>query len=139
MLFLLVQCGCVFKLNGGEMVPTVRESTDYVLTGCQAHGYFPDPLSSTCCWMMQKKTQENINSRLTLVMKSGKFTLGYKSTLKSLRSGKCKPVVSGCLCACIVSPQCFPSVVCNGSRNFHAFHFALSDVCHGDASIVPTL
>lgn len=35
-----------------------------------------------------KKSQESINSRLQLVMKSGKYTLGYKSTLKSLRSGK---------------------------------------------------
>ena len=35
-----------------------------------------------------KKNQENINSRLALVMKSGKYTLGYKTTLKTLRSGK---------------------------------------------------
>ena len=34
-----------------------------------------------------KKNQENINSRLALVMKSGKYTLGYKTTLKTLRSG----------------------------------------------------
>lgn len=32
---------------------------------------------------------ESINSRLALVMKSGVYTLGYKSTLKSLRQGKC--------------------------------------------------
>ncbi|KAJ2452934.1 60S ribosomal protein L30 [Coemansia sp. RSA 2336] len=36
---------------------------------------------------------ETINSRLTLVMKSGKSALGYKSTLKSLRSGKAKLVI----------------------------------------------
>ena len=35
-----------------------------------------------------KKAQENINSRLALVMKSGKYCLGYKSTLKALRQGK---------------------------------------------------
>lgn len=35
-----------------------------------------------------KKSQESINSRLALVMKSGKYTLGYKTTLKTLRSGK---------------------------------------------------
>jgi len=35
-----------------------------------------------------KKAQESINSRLALVMKSGKYTLGYKSTLKTLRQGK---------------------------------------------------
>ena len=37
-----------------------------------------------------KKNQESINSRLQLVMKSGKYTLGYKTCLKSLRSGKCE-------------------------------------------------
>jgi large subunit ribosomal protein L30e len=36
------------------------------------------------------KASENINSRLQLVVKSGKFTLGYKQALKQLRNGKCK-------------------------------------------------
>eukprot|EP00823_Brevimastigomonas_motovehiculus_P007119 TRINITY_DN6135_c0_g1_i1.p1 TRINITY_DN6135_c0_g1~~TRINITY_DN6135_c0_g1_i1.p1 ORF type:complete len:137 (+),score=22.87 TRINITY_DN6135_c0_g1_i1:53-412(+) len=35
-----------------------------------------------------KKAQESINSRLALVMKSGKAALGIKTTLKSLRKGK---------------------------------------------------
>ena len=35
----------------------------------------------------QKKTVESINSRLALVMKSGKFQLGYKKTLETLRMG----------------------------------------------------
>jgi len=41
----------------------------------------------------QKKNQEGINSRLALVMKSGKASIGYKSTLKSLRGGKAKLVI----------------------------------------------
>ena len=40
-----------------------------------------------------KKTVESINSRLALVMKSGKYVLGYKQTLKSLRQGKAKLVI----------------------------------------------
>ncbi|KAF2115254.1 cytosolic large ribosomal subunit protein L30 [Lophiotrema nucula] len=40
-----------------------------------------------------KRTADSINSRLALVMKSGKVTLGYKSTLKSLRFGKAKLVI----------------------------------------------
>ncbi|PSK46422.1 60S ribosomal protein L30 [Elsinoe australis] len=40
-----------------------------------------------------KRTADSINSRLALVMKSGKVTLGYKSTLKSLRSGKAKLII----------------------------------------------
>lgn len=37
----------------------------------------------------QKKSVENLNSRLQLVMKSGKVALGYKTSLKTLRSNKC--------------------------------------------------
>ncbi|KAF7587554.1 60S ribosomal protein L30 [Aspergillus hancockii] len=33
-----------------------------------------------------KKNADSINSRLALVMKSGKVTLGYKSTIKTLRA-----------------------------------------------------
>merc|ERR1712008_40940 len=40
-----------------------------------------------------KKSNESINSRLALVMKSGKYFLGYKQTLKTLRSGKSKRVI----------------------------------------------
>ncbi|KAJ3227568.1 60S ribosomal protein L30 [Clydaea vesicula] len=41
----------------------------------------------------KKSTSENINSRLALVMKSGKYHLGYKSTLKTLRQGKSKLII----------------------------------------------
>ncbi|XP_055327717.1 60S ribosomal protein L30-like [Paramacrobiotus metropolitanus] len=40
-----------------------------------------------------KKSAENINARLALVMKSGKFVLGYKQTLKTLRQGKAKLII----------------------------------------------
>jgi large subunit ribosomal protein L30e len=46
----------------------------------------------------QKKALESINSRLKLVMKSGKYTLGYKSTLKTLRQGKSKLVIIASNC-----------------------------------------
>jgi large subunit ribosomal protein L30e len=41
----------------------------------------------------KKKTTENINSKLQLVVKSGKYQLGYKSTLKTLRQGKAKLIL----------------------------------------------
>ncbi|KAK3913875.1 60S ribosomal protein L30 [Frankliniella fusca] len=41
----------------------------------------------------QKKALESINSRLALVMKSGKYVLGLNQTLKSLRQGKAKLVI----------------------------------------------
>jgi len=40
-----------------------------------------------------KKAQESINSRLALCMKSGKYNLGYKATLKTLRAGRSKLVI----------------------------------------------
>ena len=40
------------------------------------------------------KSSESIASRLALVVKSGKYTLGYKSALKQMRSGKGEPPFS---------------------------------------------
>ncbi|KAK9843675.1 hypothetical protein WJX81_002001 [Elliptochloris bilobata] len=45
-----------------------------------------------------KKSQESINSRLALVMKSGKYTLGTKTCLKCLRSGRAKLVIISSNC-----------------------------------------
>jgi len=41
------------------------------------------------------KAADSINARLQLVMKSGKYSLGYKTTLKTLRQGKSKLVLIG--------------------------------------------
>merc|ERR1712195_429535 len=46
----------------------------------------------------KKSGVESINSRLALVMKSGKVTMGYKSTLKTLRQGKSKLVLISSNC-----------------------------------------
>jgi len=40
-----------------------------------------------------KKTVENLTQRLALVMKSGKSSLGYKSSMKQLRQGRAKLVI----------------------------------------------
>ncbi|KAI8872442.1 60S ribosomal protein L30 [Ramicandelaber brevisporus] len=40
-----------------------------------------------------KKSHENINTRLALVMKSGKVSIGYKTTVKAIRNGKAKMVI----------------------------------------------
>ncbi|XP_068313121.1 large ribosomal subunit protein eL30-like [Pyrus communis] len=40
-----------------------------------------------------KKTHESINTRLALVMKSGKYTLGYKTVIDSLRNSKAKLII----------------------------------------------
>lgn len=40
-----------------------------------------------------KKSVESINTKLQLVMKSGKTALGFKTAIKSLRAGKAKMVI----------------------------------------------
>lgn len=40
--------------------------------------------------MNKKNNQENINSKLALVMRSGKAALGTKSSLKNIRNGDAK-------------------------------------------------
>ncbi|KAK0555551.1 60S ribosomal protein L30 [Tilletia horrida] len=39
------------------------------------------------------QSQDNINTKLALVIKSGKVTLGLKSTLAAMRSGKAKLIL----------------------------------------------
>ena len=74
---------------------------------------YPDPSGSalafslplaTCALQKKKSGVESINSRLALVMKSGKVTMGYKSTLKTLRQGKCAPLLPPTL-LCPGDPQ----------------------------------
>ncbi|KAK0402897.1 hypothetical protein QR680_016600 [Steinernema hermaphroditum] len=40
-----------------------------------------------------KKTNENINARLSMVVKSSKYTLGYKQVIKSLLNGKSQMLI----------------------------------------------
>lgn len=42
--------------------------------------------------MGKKQQTESVNSKLALVMKSGKSVLGYSSTLKALRKGNLKVI-----------------------------------------------
>ena len=53
----------------------------------------------------QKKSQEGINSKLALVMKSGKYCLGLNQTLKTLRKGESKLVIISNNCPPLVRSQ----------------------------------
>ncbi|KAL0224738.1 hypothetical protein RCL1_002650 [Eukaryota sp. TZLM3-RCL] len=50
-------------------------------------------LSTTMTAPKTKKAQEGVNSRLMLVMKSGKALLGHRQSLKTLRDGSSKLVL----------------------------------------------
>ena len=63
-----------------------------------------------------KKSLELINSRLQLVMKSGKYVLGYKQTLKRIRQGKAKLVILANNCPALRKSEieiytCWPKFV----------------------------
>jgi len=52
-----------------------------------------------------KKQIESINSKLQLVMKSGKSVLGSKSVLKAIRAQKAKMVIISSNCPTLVKSQ----------------------------------
>lgn len=43
--------------------------------------------------MAGKNKGEGINTQIALVIKSGKFSLGFKSVLKQIRRGKAKAII----------------------------------------------
>jgi large subunit ribosomal protein L30e len=47
---------------------------------------------------LQKKQQDSMNSRLKLVMKSGKVILGYKESVKALRRTKAQMILIAANC-----------------------------------------
>eukprot|EP01016_Furgasonia_blochmanni_P028535 TRINITY_DN29_c0_g1_i6.p2 TRINITY_DN29_c0_g1~~TRINITY_DN29_c0_g1_i6.p2 ORF type:complete len:111 (-),score=35.50 TRINITY_DN29_c0_g1_i6:386-718(-) len=55
--------------------------------------------------MVKKATQENINTKLQLVMRSGKALLGFKSTVKSIRNGKAKLILIANNCPALRKSQ----------------------------------
>merc|ERR1712244_73603 len=71
-----------------------RFYTDHELTSLIVTGAVAEMVAQK----KTKKTVESINSRLALVMKSGKYCLGMKQTLKSLRQGKAKLVIIASNC-----------------------------------------
>jgi large subunit ribosomal protein L30e len=46
----------------------------------------------------QTKGAESLQSRLALVVKSGKYTLGWKTTMKAIRQGKAKLILVASNC-----------------------------------------
>merc|ERR1711918_69660 len=49
----------------------------------------------------KKAAEQNINSKLNLVVKSGKFKIGYRNTIKTLRAGDSKLILIANNCPAI--------------------------------------
>ena len=49
----------------------------------------------------KKAAEQNINAKINLVVKSGKFKIGYKNTIKTLRAGQSKLILISNNCPAI--------------------------------------
>merc|ERR1712146_819134 len=87
----------------------------------------------------QKRPAESINSRLTLVMKSGKYTLGHKSTLKQLRSGKAKLILLANNCPPLRKSEIeyYAMMAKTGIHHFQGNNVELGTACVGTTRVVP--
>merc|ERR1712146_155945 len=79
----------------------------------------------------KKAGVESINSRLALVMKSGKVQLGYKSTLKSLRQGKSKLVLISSNCPPLRKSEVeyYAMLAKTGVHHYSGNNIALGTAC----------
>nr|XP_037842143.1 60S ribosomal protein L30-like [Chlorocebus sabaeus] len=78
-----------------------------------------------------KKSAEWINSRLLLVIKSGKYILGYKQTLKMIRQGKAKLAILTENCPALRKSkiECYTVLTKTGVHRYSDNTFELGIAC----------
>nr|XP_003406346.1 60S ribosomal protein L30-like [Loxodonta africana] len=78
-----------------------------------------------------KKSLESINSKLQLVMKTGKYVLGYKQTLKMIRQGRAKLVIFTNNCLALRKPEIeyCAVLVKTGVHHYSGNNIELGPVC----------
>ena len=80
--------------------------------------------------MGKKQQTESVNSKLALVMKSGKAVLGYKQTLQSLRKGLLKAIFVAHNTPSIIKAEVnYYSVL----SNTHIYHYTGNNIDLGSA------
>ncbi|ELW72946.1 60S ribosomal protein L30 [Tupaia chinensis] len=79
----------------------------------------------------RKKVLESINSRLQLVMKSGKYVLGYKQILKMVRRGKAKLVILANHCPALRKSEIeyYAMLVKTGVHHYNGNNIELGTAC----------
>ncbi|CAK0867054.1 unnamed protein product [Prorocentrum cordatum] len=78
------------------------------------------------------KAADSINSRIQLVMKSGKYSLGYPSTtLKTLRQGKAKLILISSNCPALRKSEIeyYAMLAKTGVHHFHGDNNELGTAC----------
>ncbi|XP_038980738.1 uncharacterized protein LOC103709054 isoform X1 [Phoenix dactylifera] len=87
-----------------------------------------------------KKSTESINNRLALVMKSGKYTLGYKTVLRSLRNSKGKLIIIANNCAPLRKSEIeyYAMLAKVGVHHFNGNNVDLGTACGKYFRVTPT-
>ena len=77
------------------------------------------------------KNADSINTRLALVMKSGKYSLGYKTTMKTLRQGKSKLILISNNCPALRKSEIeyYAMLAKTGVHHFHGDNNELGTAC----------
>merc|ERR1711915_1094361 len=85
------------------------------------------------------KSADSINTRLQLVMKSGKYSLGYKTTLKTLRQGKAKLILISNNCPALRKSEIeyYAMLAKTGVHHFHGDNNELGTACGLSLSYCP--
>ncbi|KAM4831896.1 large ribosomal subunit protein eL30-like [Urocitellus parryii] len=78
-----------------------------------------------------KKSLESMNSQLQLVMKSGKYVLRYKQTLKMIRQGKAKLVILANNCPALRKSEIeyFAMLAKTGVHHYSGNNIELGTAC----------
>ena len=91
------------------------------------------PISSMATKKQSKasKSADSINARLQLVMKCGKYCLGVKTTLKTLRQGKSKLVLISNNCPALRKSEIeyYAMLAKTGVHHFHGDNNELGTAC----------
>eukprot|EP00427_Karlodinium_veneficum_P058345 CAMPEP_0169381734 /NCGR_PEP_ID=MMETSP1017-20121227/41559_1 /TAXON_ID=342587 /ORGANISM="Karlodinium micrum, Strain CCMP2283" /LENGTH=135 /DNA_ID=CAMNT_0009481259 /DNA_START=64 /DNA_END=469 /DNA_ORIENTATION=+ len=77
------------------------------------------------------KSADSINTRLQLVIKSGKYSLGYSTSLKSLRQGKSKLILIANNCPALRKSEIeyYAMLAKTGVHHFHGDNSELGTAC----------
>merc|ERR1711998_550820 len=79
----------------------------------------------------KKGAETNINAKLNLVIKSGKFQIGYRNTIKSMRRGEAKLILIANNCPAIRRTELeYYAALCKSDvHNFEGNNIELGTAC----------
>merc|ERR1711957_28732 len=79
----------------------------------------------------KKDKEANVNSKLNLVIKSGKFMIGYRNTIKAMRRGEAKLIIIANNCPAIRRTELeYYAALCGSAvHNFEGNNLELGTAC----------